>query len=155
MFSCFIYFLCTLFSEFAEIYQPPYCINSLNEWVPWSRDTIQGSHYNLSFAEILFNNFKLLFDLRNSCEVRLYSLRVLYLHILQLVPQSHILIDALLESSLIESTKILLALSMLLLWAALSSYPFGFGTSPLMYWSKSFSSRIKEIIYFHPLQYFP
>ena len=32
---------------------------------------------------------------------------------------------------------------------ALASSPFGFGTSHVMYWFKSFSSRIREILYFH------
>ena len=36
--------LCTFFLEYAEIHQSPSCTNSLNEWVPWSRETIQGSH---------------------------------------------------------------------------------------------------------------
>ena len=58
-------------------------------------DTIQGSHYNFSFYEILFNYFKLLFDLSNPCEVRLYSLKFMYIHIFQLVLKICILIDVL------------------------------------------------------------
>ena len=50
--------------------------------------------------------------------------------------------------SLIESAMILLALAILLLWASLASSPYGSGTSLVIIWSKSFSSRIEEILYF-------
>ena len=51
--------------------------------------------------------------------------------------------------SLIEYAMILLALAILLLWEALTSFPSGYGTSSLIYWSRSFSSRMREIFYFH------
>ena len=51
--------------------------------------------------------------------------------------------------SVIESTTIFLALIKFFLWVALASSPYGSVTSPLMYRSKSFSSRIREILYFH------
>ena len=43
----------------------------------------------------LFDFFKLFFGLRNPCEVELHGLWVLYLHILQLVPQCHLSVDIL------------------------------------------------------------
>ena len=43
----------------------------------------------------LFDFFKFSFDLRNPCEVVLHGLWVLYLHILQLVPQCHLYVDIL------------------------------------------------------------
>ena len=89
------FFLCTFFSKSTEGDQFPSCTNSLNEWFPWYRETIQGSYYNFSFLKILFYYSKLFFDLRNPCEVRLYSIRVMFIHILQLAPQIHISVDVL------------------------------------------------------------
>ena len=52
------FFLCTFFSDSSERDQPPYCTNPLNECqFSWSKETIQVSHHNLSFFEILFNRF--------------------------------------------------------------------------------------------------
>ena len=157
LFSCYesSFFLCELFLDSDERDQLPSCIDSLNEWVPWSRETIQGSHYNSSFFDVLVNRFKLFFDLSNLCEVRLYSLRFLYLHILQLVPQFQLPINVIsfkqlrqsiehflgvfkddtcgMRWSLTESTMILLALTKFFLWVSLASSPFGSGTCPLMY----------------------
>ena len=45
--------------------------------------------------DVFIDFFKLFFDLRNPCEVELHGLWVLYLHILQLVPQCHIYFDIL------------------------------------------------------------
>ena len=89
------FFLRTFFSNPVERDQLPSCTNPLNEWVPWSRETTQGSHHNLSFFDIIFNYFKLFFDLSNPCEVRLHGLWFLYLHIFQLIPQCHILVGVL------------------------------------------------------------
>ena len=101
----------------------------------------------------------------------------MYIHILQLVPQSNLLVDVLPSNifvkatntsfgvlnddtwgmmwSLIEYAMILLALTKFFLWVALASSPSSFGTYTLMYWSKSFSSRIREILHFHAWIYHP
>ena len=75
LFSCYesrLYFF-TLFLESAKRDHLPSCTYFLNERVPWSWEAIQGSHHNLSFC-IFFKCFKLFLDLRNPCEVGLYSL---------------------------------------------------------------------------------
>ena len=79
----------------AEIDQLPSCTYSLNEWIPWYWEAIQGGHNNLSLFHILFNFFKLFLDLNNPFEVRMHGLWVLYLRIFQLVPQCHISVDIL------------------------------------------------------------
>ena len=92
LFSCYKMWLvlCTLFFECAEIDYPSSRTYSLNEWIPWSRDTIQGGHYNLCILNFFIHCFKLFFDPGDLCEVWLYGLRILDLHILQPVPQSHL-----------------------------------------------------------------
>ena len=66
--------------------------HSSNEWIPCPRETIQGGHYNLCILHFFIHCFKLFFDLRYPCKVWLYGLCILDLHILQLVPQIHLLI---------------------------------------------------------------
>ena len=67
---------------------------SLYSWVEFICIITWGIFSSVSMMS-LFDFFKLFFDLRNPYEVRLYSLRVLYLHILQLVSQSHLSVDVL------------------------------------------------------------
>ena len=50
---------------------------------------------------------------------------------------------------LIEYAIILLYFIMFLLWVSLASSPFGSGISVVKYLSKSFSYRVREILYFH------
>ena len=66
--------------------------HSSNEWIPWSRETIQGGYHHFCILHFFFDRFKLFFDLRDPCKVWLYHLCILDLHILQLVSQSHPLI---------------------------------------------------------------
>ena len=98
-----IFFLCPIFLDSTEIDQISSGTISLNEWIPWSWETIQGGHNNLFFFYLLFNLFELFIDLSNPCEVKLYSLGVLYLHILQVVPQSQLPVDVLSFEHLCQS----------------------------------------------------
>ena len=75
-------FLCAFFSDLVEMDQLPSYTNSLNEWIPWSREVIQGSDHSIYFCYIFFNGFKFFLDLSNPFEVGLYILWVLYLQIL-------------------------------------------------------------------------
>ena len=85
--------LVCIFPYSIEGDQLPSCTYSLNEWIPWSWEAIQGGHKNLSFFHILFGCFKLFLYLRNPCEVELHGLWVMYLHILKWVTQCHLSID--------------------------------------------------------------
>ena len=50
----------------------------LNEWIPWSWETIQGGHNILSFFYPFFTCFELFLDLRNHREVGLCGLWILW-----------------------------------------------------------------------------
>ena len=43
------FFLCALFPKSAEGNQLPFGTHSLNEWIPWSWETIQGGYNNIFF----------------------------------------------------------------------------------------------------------
>ena len=99
------FFLCTFFSESVETDQVLFGTYSLNEWIPWSRETIQGGHNNIYFFYVLFDGLKLFLDLSNPYEVGLHGLWVLYIHILYLIPQCHLLIDVLSFKQLHQSNE--------------------------------------------------
>ena len=83
MFSSYesIFFLCEFFTKFVESDQLIYGEYTLNEQIPWSWDTIQGGHNNLSFFYILFAASSCSLILETLVK-GLHGLWVLYLHIL-------------------------------------------------------------------------
>ena len=102
--SCYesSFLLCAFFPEYAKGDQLPSCTHSLNEWIPWSWEAIQGGHNNLFF---FFDCFKLFLELSNPCEVGLHGLSVHCLHILQLIPQCQFFIDVISFTQLHQSIE--------------------------------------------------
>ena len=147
----------------------------MNEGFPFSRETIQGGHYNFCFFYHVTNSFQLLLDLGYSCKCdcmvsdfwtfTLLSWFLKAIFLLNVLPlnrldrASNISFGVLLKDTwgikwyLMELAIILLALIISFLCLAFASSPFGSTTSSFMKHSRSFSSRMNMIPYFHALKF--